>query len=304
MKNTLIVLLGPTGVGKTDLSIHLAQHFGGSIVSCDSRQIFREMTIGTAVPSSRQLASVKHYFIHSHSIFDYYSAGRYEIEALDLLERLFQDNDMQFMVGGSMLYIDAVCHGLDDIPHPSAEILDQVEKWYDEGGVHALSERLRTLDPDYCRAADLSNRQRVAHALAVTLHAGKPYSSLLTKQNGAKNAVRPFKIIKIGLTLQRETLYQRINARVDQMMDDGLEREARSLYPNRAVNALNTVGYKELFAFFDGVISREQAVALIKRNSRRYAKRQLTWFNADPTIHWFAPGQKQEIIDFLSSLQS
>jgi len=297
------VLLGPTGVGKTDLAIDVAHHLGCSILSCDSRQIFREMTIGTAVPSAKQLSKVRHYFIQSHSIFDYFSAGRYEIEALELLKSLFVENPIQLMVGGSMLYIDAVCKGLDDIPHPSSEILEQVERWYSEGGLHALTERLKTLDPDYCDHADMQNRQRVAHALAVTLHAKKPYSSLLTKRSEAKNVSRPFKIVKIGLTLQRELLYERINRRVDMMMKEGLEQEARSLYSYKKENALNTVGYRELFSYFDGEITLEQAIALVKRNSRRYAKRQMTWFNADPTIRWYEPTQKKEIIDFVSTLK-
>ncbi len=295
LDKTLIVLTGPTGIGKTALSLSLAQSLGCSILSCDSRQVYREMSIGTAVPSPRELQLVKHYFIQTISVKDYYSAGRYELDVLALLPRLFTESPVQLMVGGSMLYIDAVCNGLDDIPHPSEEVMRKVNSLLQEQGLTALQQLLFSLDPPTYHSIDLFNPQRVIHAVAVSMQAGKPYSSLLTN----KKASRPFKILKIGLTLQRDLLYQRINHRVERMMQDGLEDEARQLYPLRHFNALNTVGYKQLFDCFDGRLTLDEAVERIKRDTRRYAKRQLTWFNADADIHWFTPDQQNEILQFI-----
>lgn len=297
-KPTLIVLLGPTGVGKTDLSLSLAHHFGASVVSSDSRQIYKELHIGVAAPSESQLRDVPHYFIKSHSIFDYYSAGRYELDALPCLERLFRSSPVQLLVGGSMLYIDAVCKGFDDIPHASPEVRAWSRSVLQSQGIDGLLHLLRELDPQSYERIDRMNTQRVLHAVEVSRQAGIPYSRLL----GKKRNERPFNIIKIGLNLPREVLYDRINRRVDQMMDEGLELEARSLYPHRQLNALNTVGYKELFLYFSGEWTFDYAVTRIKQDTRRYAKRQLTWFNADPEVRWFSPEDENDVVTFLDEV--
>lgn len=295
MQKTLLVLLGPTGIGKSDLGIQLAQHFHTEIISSDSRQIYRELSIGTAVPPSDDLKKVKHHLIHSHSITDYYSASRFEQETLQILDKLFARHDQVIMTGGSMLYIDAVCKGIDDIPDADPKLRAELIAEYEEKGIEHLRLQLKKLDPEYYAVVDLKNAKRLLHALEICLTTGKTYTSLRTNQGKE----RPFNILKIGLNRERAELYDRINQRVDLMMQMGLEDEARSVYHLRNLNALNTVGYKELFAWFDGETDRETAIELIKRNSRHYARKQLTWFRKDPTIHWFAPEQEQEIIRFI-----
>lgn len=285
--NTLLVILGPTGVGKTELSLQMAEFFGCPILSSDSRQIFKEMKIGTAMPTPRQLARVKHYFIATHSIFDTYSAGQYEADALQLMETLFRQHDTLMLVGGSMLYIDAVCKGLDDIPNVPADIREKVKTGYEQNGLEWLQQNLQRLDPVHYAKVDTQNHKRMLHALEVCISAGKPYSSFCT----GKTKERPFKIVKIGLNRPRPELYERINKRVDEMMQEGLLAEAQELYPYRHLNPLNTVGYKELFNYMDGTWSLDFAINMVKQDSRHYAKRQLTWFNADKSIHWFHPDE-------------
>ncbi|MGE4586590.1 MAG: tRNA (adenosine(37)-N6)-dimethylallyltransferase MiaA [Mangrovibacterium sp.] len=297
MKKTLLVLLGPTGIGKSELSIHLAKGFQIEIISCDSRQIYRELSVGTAVPPPESMQKVKHHLIHSHSLHEYYSASRFESDVLSLLEQLFRDKNTVLMTGGSMLYIDAVCRGLDELPEADPELRAALLREYQEKGIEHLRLQLRQLDPDYYGQVDLKNPKRLLHALEICMSTGKPYSCLRT--NTQKK--RPFSILKIGLNMERSELYRRINARVDCMLENGLEEEARRVYAYRKLNALNTVGYKEMFSFFDGKTSRNKAVELIKRNSRRYARRQLSWFRRDPEIHWFSPLQQNEISRFIQS---
>jgi tRNA dimethylallyltransferase len=282
---TLLVLLGATGTGKTDLSISLAKYFGTEIVSTDSRQIYKELDIGVAPPSPAQLAEVKHHFVKSHSIFDDYTAGKYEIEALETIDRLFETNDFVWLAGGSGLYIDAICKGIDDIPCADAELRKSIVELYEAEGIESLRFELMRLDPDIYSVIDICNPRRVMRALEACISSGKPYSSL--RKNFAKS--RPFKIVKIGLTIDRNLLYDRINTRVDRMIAAGLENEARTLYPFKELNALKTVGYRELFDYFDGKTSLDESVELIKRNTRRYAKRQISWFARYPEIKWFHP---------------
>ena len=264
---TLLVVLGPTGVGKTDLSIEAARRYGTSIVSCDSRQIYREMRIGTAVPSRAQLEAVPHYFVQTRSVREYYNAWQFEVEALAKIRELLEERDVVVMAGGSMLYIDAVCKGIDDIPTIAPELRAELMGVYEREGLEAIREMLRELDPVFYGQVDLNNGKRVLHAVEVCRMAGVPYSSLRT--NRAKE--REFRILRLGLTRER------------------VEEEARGLYPLRGLNALNTVGYKELFDYFAGVTDFEEAVRLIKRNSRRYARKQLSWFGRDKDIRWFHP---------------
>jgi tRNA dimethylallyltransferase len=296
MKNILIVLLGPTGVGKTNISIDLAASFNCEIISADSRQFFREMSIGTAVPTDNQLNTIKHHFIRFLSIEDYYSASLFERDVLALLPQLFSKKKIVLMSGGSGLYIDAVCKGIDDIPDVDPGVREKYVSMYLEEGIEGLRIALRLLDPEHYANVDLKNHKRLIRALEICETAGRPYSSFLKKQ---KNE-RDFKIIKIGLNRTRDDLYNRINSRVDEMVRTGLEEEARLLFKSRNLNALNSVGYREFFDFFDGIISREKAIELIKRNSRRYAKRQITWWTNDKNITWFHPEQKQEIDGFIN----
>ena len=282
---TLIVLLGPTGVGKTALGIQLALQLGCSILSADSRQIYRELPIGTAAPTPEERTAVPHYFVGTHSVTEGYSAASYEADVLRLLEGLFVDHPIQLLSGGSMMYIDAVCRGIDEIPDVDPAIRTEVWHRYETQGLAPILTELEQLDPRYYATVDHQNYKRVLHGYEVCLSTGRPFSSFHTGQ--AKH--RPFDIIKIGLTREREELYARIDERVLQMMSLGLEAEARAVYPHRHLNALNTVGYKELFAYFDGMISLEEAIRLIQRNSRHYARKQLTWWKRDPEVHWYHP---------------
>lgn len=291
MGKRLIVLLGPTGVGKTDLSIEIARHFQTSVISCDSRQIYREMRIGTAIPSAEQLTAVPHFFIHTLSVKDYFNSWQFEQQALEKIRELHHTAEVVLMAGGSMMYIDAVCKGIDDIPSIDPDLRMQLIERMEKEGLETIRSLLRKLDPVFYEQVDLNNAKRVLHAVEVCMMAGKPYSALRT--NSPKE--REFDILKIGLNREKSELYDRINKRVDRMLEEGLEEEAHSLYPLRHLNPLNTVGYKEFFEYFDGQIDYPEAIRLIKRNSRRYAKKQLSWFRRDPDIHWFHPDDKEGI---------
>jgi tRNA dimethylallyltransferase len=297
MAKTLIIVTGPTAIGKTRIAIETAKFFHTEIVSADSRQIYRELSIGTAVPSPEELAEIKHHFIHSHSILENYNASRYETEAIGLLENLFNIYDAVVMTGGSMLYIDAVCSGIDTMPDVDTELRDNLKTRLKEEGIESLRLQLKKLDPVYYSRVDLKNPARIVHALEISLMTGKPYSSFRT----SPKKERPFTIIKIGLDCGRTELHRRINRRVDQMLEAGLEDEARKVYPLKNLNALNTVGYREFFASFSGEISKEKAIERIKRNTRRYARKQLTWFRKDPEINWFHPDEPEKIIEFLKN---
>jgi tRNA dimethylallyltransferase len=295
MNKFLIVLLGPTGVGKTDIAFNLAKNFSCEIISADSRQFFMEMRIGTAVPPLSYLSEIKHHFIGSLPLSGYYSSSLFERDVLKLLPELFSKSNIALMTGGSALYIDAVCEGIDDIPDVDDNIREKYNLKYKEEGIEGLRMALRILDPVHYKNIDLKNPKRIIRALEICETTGKPYSSFLTNQKRK----RDFKVLKLGLDRPREELYERINRRVDQMISDGLEDEARKLYDMRHLNALNTVGYREFFDFFDGKISREKAIDLIKRNSRRYAKRQMTWWARDKEIKWFHPDELGKIILFI-----
>lgn len=297
---TLLVLTGPTGVGKTELSLRLAEHFACPIVSADSRQIFREIPIGTAAPTAAEQARVKHYFVGTKSVAEDYNAGQYERDALELLQTLFRQHSVVVLTGGSMLYIDAVCNGFDDMPSVSAELRGQVKSEYTAKGLAWLQSEVQRLDPSYWAEVDRQNPQRLLHCVEICRAAGKPFSSFRSRTHAA----RPFRIVKVGLARPREELYRRINLRVEQMMAQGLLEEARSVYPLRYRNSLQTVGYRELFACFDGQYTLPKAIEMIQQNSRHYAKRQMTWFNRDTTIHWLNAGLDYEtqlhiVIDWL-----
>lgn len=295
MKNFLIVLLGPTGVGKTDISIDLATHFNAEIISADSRQFFREMKIGTAVPTHTQLISIKHHFVRTLSVKDYYSSSLFERDVIELLSDLFTRNNTVIMSGGSGMYIDAVCDGIDDIPDVDPNIRAKYISIYNKEGIEGLRVALKILDPEHYAKVDLKNHKRIMRALEICETSGRPYSSFLKKQKRE----RDFGVIKIGLERTRDELYSRINSRVDEMVNSGLEEEARNLFDLRNLNALKCVGYREFFDYFEGKISREKAIELIKRNSRRYAKRQLTWWGKDKEILWFHPERVKDIIQFI-----
>ena len=296
--NTLIVITGPTAVGKTQFTLELAKHYGIPVINADSRQIYKELKIGTASPTEEQLKQVRHYFVGSKSINDYYNASMYEQEVMQLLESLFTTSPVQMLSGGSMMYIDAVCNGIDDIPTIREDIRTEMKRRYQEEGLEALCEDLKKLDPEHYETVDRQNYRRVIHALEICYQTGKTYTSF-RKQTKKE---RPFKIVKIGLNRNREELYKRINQRVDDMMAQGLLDEARAMTPYREVNALNTVGYKELFDYMDERWSLEEAVERIKGNTRRYARKQLTWYKRDENIRWFHPDQQQEILNYISLL--
>lgn len=292
---SLVVILGPTGVGKTELSLQIAELLGSPIISSDSRQLYKDLPIGTAAPTAEQLARVKHYMVGTLSLSDYYSASQFEEEVLSLLNTLYQALPAVVMSGGSMMYIDAVCQGIDDIPPVNPEIRHAIYKQFEKEGLDSLLAELKEKDPIHYEEVDRKNHKRVIHALEICRTTGRPYSSFRTHTPKE----RPFRIIKIGLNRQREKLYDRINQRVDQMMSEGLLEEARRVYPFRQLNSLNTVGYKELFNFLDGVWPLDLAIEKIKRNTRIYAKKQMTWFKRDPEITWFHPNDKEQILKFL-----
>ena len=282
-KKTLLSVVGPTAIGKTRMAIALAQHFGTEIISCDSRQFFKELSIGTAVPSTDELAQAKHHFIQHKSIFEPYSVGDFERDAISLLNTLFRTHEVVVMVGGSGLYANAVLRGLDDFPETDEQIRKELNAQYKAEGIVFLQQKLKTLDPVQYEKIDTNNPQRMIRALEVCMVTGKPYSSFLNK----KETERDFEDIQVGLTTEREVLYNRIDERVEQMLGDGLLIEAQDMFPHKELNALQTVGYKELFAFFEGTTSFGFAIEEIKKNTRRFAKRQFTWFHKDSSIHWF-----------------
>lgn len=294
--DTLVIVLGPTGVGKTELCLQLAEHLGTPVINADSRQIFAELPIGTAAPSKEQQRRVKHFFVGNHHIQDYYNASMYEEDVLKLLPQIFHSHSHRALLsGGSMMYIDAVCKGIDDIPTVDEHTRTLMKQRLSGEGLPTLVAELKRLDPEHWEIVDKKNPRRVIHALEICHMTGRTYTSFRTNQIKR----RPFNIIKIGLDRDREELYERINNRVLKMMEEGLEDEAKALYPLRGLNALNTVGYKELFAFFDGSINREEAVRQIQSNSRRYMRKQLTWFKHDEQIKWFHPDNIKEIINYL-----
>jgi len=295
--HSLIVIVGPTGIGKTDLSINLAKLFNTVIISGDSRQIYKELNIGTAKPTDSQLEAAPHFLVGTHSITDYYSAWQFEQDVLQLTRHLFQQHQSIILTGGSMMYIDALCNGIDEIPTIDQELRDNLYNQYQAEGIEPIRRMLKQRDPVFYDQVDLQNHKRVIHALEVCMMSGQPYSSLRTQ----KRVQRPFNILKIGLEMSREELYSRINQRVDSMIEQGLIDEAKQLFHLRHLNALNTVGYKELFDYFEGNISYNEAIEQIKRNSRRYAKRQLTWFKRDKEITWFHPSELAKISNFVQS---
>jgi len=294
--DTLIIVLGPTGVGKSDISVRLAKYFNTEIISADSRQFFKELSIGTAVPPIEDLLDVPHHFIQNKSIHQYYNVSEFETDTLNLLQVLFKRINPVILTGGSMLYIDTICKGIDDIPTVNPEIRNRVIQWYETYGLDALRERLLTLDPEYYTIVDLNNPKRILHAVEVCELTGKTFTSFRTQTVRS----RPFRIIKIGINQDRKVLYERINQRVLKMMDSGFLEEAKSVYSFRHLNSLNTVGYKELFMYLDGECTLDEAIDLIQRNSRKYARKQLTWFRRDPEIVWFEPSQLQQIIEYLT----
>lgn len=294
---TLIVVVGATGSGKTDISLRLATHFAAPIISTDSRQFYRGIPIGTAQPTAEQLATAEHHFIASHELTDNFNCGEYEAQALARLEELFLQHDRVVAVGGSGLYIQALCEGMDNLPQADEQLRQSLTERLKSEGIESLLADLERLDPVYYQQVDRQNPSRVLRAVEVCLQTGQPYSSLRTGERHK----RDFNIVKVGIEWNREQLYDRINRRVDMMIDEGLEAEARAVYHLRHLNSLQTVGYREMFEYFDGTITREEAIELIKRNSRRYAKRQMTWFRRDEEIRWFAPTEIDAMIDFLEN---
>ena len=311
--NSLIVITGPTGVGKTELCLNIAEHYGIDIINADSRQIYAEIPIGTAAPTAEQMQRVRHYFVGTHHIGDYYSASMYEQEVLDLIaekEQEASNNPIAILTGGSMMYIDAVCNGIDDIPTIKDEIRNKMKQRLETEGLDALVDELRELDPQHWETVDRSNPRRVVHALEICHQTGRTYTSFRI----GKKKERPFNIIKIGLTrdkvlkvkrgqviMDHTELYDRINARVVSMMEQGLMEEAKSVLPYRNEKALNTIGYKEMFRYFDNEITLEEAVRQIQSNSREYARKQLTWYKKDESMKWFHPNQEKDIKDYINS---
>jgi tRNA dimethylallyltransferase len=292
-----IVITGPTGIGKTSLSIKLATYLDCSIVSADSRQIFKEIKIGTAAPTQEQLKQVPHFLVGTKSIFEYYNAYEYEKEALFIVKKLFELSNYVVLTGGSMMYIDAFCNGIDELPTVDPELRKNLQRKFEKEGLESIRRQLKLMDPKFYKQVDLRNPKRVIHALEICMMTGRPYSELRT--NTKKQ--RPFQIIKIGLDIERSELHQRINLRVDQMIKEGLEQEAREFFQHKNLNSLNTVGYREFFDYFEGTITKEEAIGLIKRNSRRYARKQLSWFRRDKKISWFNPDNPDEVIKFVEN---
>ena len=297
MEKTLIVITGPTAVGKTALCLDIASHFNIPVINADSRQIYRELKIGTAAPTEQQLRQVRHYFVGILELDDYYSASIYEQQVLELLESQFAHSDYALLSGGSMMYIDAVCNGIDDIPTVDDDTRAMMKRRLAEEGLEALCEELRKLDPEHYAFVDRKNPRRVVHALEICHMTGRTYTSFRTHSRKQ----RPFRVKKIGLNIERDALYDRINRRVDQMMADGLLEEARRLLPKRHLNALNTVGYKEMFTYLDGIWTLDEAVERMKGNTRRYARKQLTWFRNDLQVRWFVPSDKDQIINYITT---
>ena len=298
MEKTLIVITGPTAVGKTRLCIDIAKHFGIPIINADSRQIYKELKIGTASPTDEERREVQHYFVGTLSLEDYYSASLYEQQVLALLDTLFKTHDYALMAGGSMMYIDAVCNGIDDIPTIDDETRATMKRRLQEEGLESLCKELQRLDPDYYEIVDRQNPKRVVHALEICTMTGKTYTSFRKREKKS----RPFRMIKIGLNRERQELYDRINARVDEMMKKGFLEEAKGLIGLKSLNALNTVGYKELFDYLEGRWTLEEAIERIKGNPRRYARKQLTWYKKDEQMKWFHPDQKEDIINYILSI--
>ena len=294
-RGTLIVVVGPTGSGKSALAVKLAQHYNAPVISTDSRQVFRNMAIGTAQPTTEELAAAKHYFIADREVEDDFNCGKYEVEALALLERLFAENRYVVAVGGSGLYIQALCEGMDSLPEADDALRAELKARLENEGLEVLADELRRLDPKYAEEVDIQNPARVMRALEVCITTGRPYS----EQRVGKVAERPFNIVKVGTDMPRDLLYERINRRVDMMVEQGLVAEAMAMYPKRHLNALQTVGYRELFEHFDGNCSLDEAIELIKRNSRRYAKRQLTWFRRDESTGWYSPDDIEGVVAFI-----
>lgn len=296
-KKTLIVLIGPTGVGKTDLSIKISEKYGSPIISADSRQLYSDLKIGTAAPTEEYLKRVKHYFVGTLKLTDYYSAAQYESEVISLLEELFKSNDTILLTGGSMMYIDAICKGIDDIPTVDNETRQMMMEKYEKEGLERLCAELKLLDPEYYSIVDLKNPKRVIHALEICYMTGKTYTSFRT----GNRKQRPFDIIKIGLCRDREELYDRINKRVDIMINDGLVDEVKSVYQYKNLNSLNTVGYKEIIQYLEGNCTLEFAIEKIKQNSRIYSRKQMTWFKRDNEIIWFHPDREDEIMEYIEA---
>lgn len=295
-EKTLIVVTGPTGVGKTEATLRLAEHFGVPIINADSRQIFAEIPIGTAAPTAAQQARVRHYFVGNHHLDDYYSASLFEEDVLKIINEA--SSKVSLLSGGSMMYIDAVCKGIDDIPTIRPEVRQEMMQLLESEGLEKMCELLHEWDPEHWAVVDRNNPRRVIHALEICKQTGRTYTSF--RSNTIKE--RPFNIIKIGLNRDRETLYQRINQRVLQMIDDGMIEEAQRVYPKRTLNSLNTVGYKELFEYLDGLTTLDEAIFKIQSNTRRYARKQLTWYKRDAEMTWFSPDNIEEILNYLSTI--
>lgn len=294
---TLFVIVGPTGVGKTSLCLKVAEHLNTVIINADSRQVFKEIPVGTAAPTKDERKSIRHFFVGNLHINEYYNASKYEQDVLKLLNILFKYKDNVIMSGGSMMYVDAVCKGIDDIPSVNDNIRKTLQERFDKEGLSGISKELALLDPDYYAIVDKNNHKRIIHALEICLSTGKPYSSF--RKNTTKE--RPFRIIKIGLNMDQQRLYERIDLRVEQMIHDGLIQEALNVYEYKDLNALNTVGYKETFEYLDGLCTLDNAIFRIKSNTHKYCRKQLTWFRRDPNIHWFSPDNIEEIINYINT---